>query len=148
MSATLLSPPPETTRTPLRRRGWVTAALVIAVLAFLGWIAVLAVTLPTQYVASHWNVAWAGFDAMLLAGLLSTGWAVVRRRPWAPSAAMVSAALLVCDAWFDMATASGATAMLFSAVLAGAVELPAAACLAWWAVRGHAGRTRRKECPT
>jgi hypothetical protein len=43
---------------------------------------------------------------------------------------MVSAALLTCDAWFDMITASGATATVVSIGLAVGVELPAAFGLA------------------
>ena len=125
----------------------ITAGMVIAAAAFLAWIAILAVTLPTRYVANHWNVAWAGFDAMLMIGLLSAGWAIARRRAWAPSAAMVSAAVLVCDAWFDTATATDTTAMLISLALAAVVELPAAAGLAWWSVRGR-GRMVRDECPS
>ncbi len=100
-------------------------------MAFLGWIAVLALTLPTRYLANHWNVAWVGFDVMLLTSLLATGWAMARRRPWAGTALMVSAAMLVCDAWFDVTTASGAATTLLSIGLAAGVELPAGAGLAW-----------------
>jgi len=82
-------------------------------------------------VANHWDVAWVGFDVMLLSSLLTTGWAVARRRPWARAALMVSAAMLTCDAWFDVTTASCATATLVSIGLAAGVELPAAAGLAW-----------------
>jgi hypothetical protein len=46
---------------PWRRPLVVTVALT-AVLAFLAWIAVLALTLPTRYLANHWNVAWVGFE--------------------------------------------------------------------------------------
>src|SRR2546423_11264043 len=104
----------------------IVAASLTAAVAFLGWIAVLALTLPTRYLANHWNVAWVGFDVMLLISLLTTGWAVGTRRPWAGTALMVSAALLTCDAWFDMTTASGATATVVSIGLAVGVELPAA----------------------
>jgi len=55
-------------------------------------------------------LAWVGFEVMLLISLLATGWAVGTRWPWAGTALMVSAALLTCDAWFDMTTAPGATA--------------------------------------
>jgi hypothetical protein len=124
-------------------------ASLTAVVAFLGWIAVLALTLPTRYVANHWDLAWVGFDLMLLISLLGTGWAVATRRPWAGTALMVNAAMLACDAWFDVTTASGTTATLLSIGLAG-VELPIAAGLAWAAahVPGRprdAGRTDRAE---
>jgi hypothetical protein len=124
------------------RRPLVVTASLTAVVAFLGWIAVLALTLPTRYLANHWNVAWVGFDVMLLISLLTTGWAVARRRPWASTALMVSAAMLTCDAWFDVTTASGATSTLVSIGFAAGMELPAAGGLAWAAthlpVRGRA----------
>jgi hypothetical protein len=121
------------------RADWWRRPLVITIslattMAFLGWIAVLALTLPTRYLANHWNVAWVGFDVMLLTSLLATGLAMARRRPWAGTALMVSAAMLVCDAWFDVTTASGATTTLLSIGLAAGVELPAAAGLAWAAI--------------
>jgi hypothetical protein len=127
------------------RRSLVVAASLTAVGAFLGWIAVLALTLPTRYLANHWNLAWVGFDVMLLISLLATWLAVATRRPWAGTAMMVNAAMLTCDAWFDVTTASGATATLVSIVLAAGVELPAAAGLAWTAThlpdRRHARRS-------
>ena len=120
-------------RTDWWRRPLVITISLAATMAFLGWIAVLALTLPTRYLANHWNVAWVGFDVMLLISLLATGWAMAGRRPSAGTALMVSAAMLVCDAWFDVTTASGATTTLISIGLA-AVELPAAAGLAWAAI--------------
>ena len=127
---------------PWRRPLVVTVALT-AVLAFLAWIAVLALTLPTRYLANHWNVAWVGFDVMLLISLLAGGWAVASRRPWAGTALMVSAAMLTCDAWFDVTTASGTTATLVSVGFAAGVELPLAAGLAWAGIhRARLIRTR------
>jgi len=115
---------------------------------------VLALTLPTRYVANHWNVAWVGFDVTLLVSLVATGWALARRRPWNGTAQMVSAVLLVCDAWFDVTTASGGATVL-SVALAGTLELPAAAALAWTATRrtvygspaSHASLTARPSPP-
>jgi hypothetical protein len=113
------------------RRPLVVMASVTAVVAFLGWITAQALTLPTHYQANNWNVAWVGFDVMLLISLLTTGWAVARHRPWSGTALIVSAAMLICDAWFDVTTASGAAATFVSVGLAAGVELPAAAVLAW-----------------
>jgi len=135
-------------------RPLVLTASLAAVTAFAGWIAVLALTLPTRYVANHWNVAWVGFDVTLLVSLVATGWALARRRPWNGTAQMVSAVLLVCDAWFDVTTASGGATVL-SVALAGTLELPAAAALAWTATRrtvygspaSHASLTARPSPP-
>jgi hypothetical protein len=127
------------TRLHVRKGPWsrplVVSVSVTAVLAFLAWIAGLALTLPTRYLANHWNAAWVGFDVMLLISLLAGGWAVASRRPWAGTALMVSAAMLTCDAWFDVTTASGTTATLVSLGFAAGVELPLAAGLAWVATR-------------
>jgi hypothetical protein len=116
---------------PARDRRWhrplVVSATLTAVVAFVGWIAVLALTLPDRYEADNWNVAWAGFDLMLLISLLTAGWAVVRHRPWAGTALVVSAVILICDAWFDVTTAAGTTATLVSVGFAAGIELPAAA---------------------
>jgi hypothetical protein len=120
-------------RTDWWRRPLVITISLAATMAFVGWIAVLALTLPARYLGNHWNVAWVGFDVMLLISLVATGWAMAGRRPWAGAALMVSAAVLVCDAWFDVTTASGATTTLISIGLS-AVELPAAAGLAWAAI--------------
>src|SRR5262245_7631507 len=117
------------------KKALVVTASLTAVAAFLGWIAVLASTLPTRYVASHWDVAWVGLDVMLLASLVTAGWAVAKHRSSAGHALMVSAAILLCDAWFDVTTASGAAATLVSVGFAAGVELPAAVGLAWVAAR-------------
>jgi hypothetical protein len=111
-------------------------AAATAVVAFGGWIAVLALTLPSRHLADHWDVTWVGFDVMLLIALLATGWAVARRRSWAGTGLVVSAVMLTCDAWFDVTTASGATATLVSIGFAAGVELPAAG-LAWAAATRH-----------
>jgi hypothetical protein len=125
------------------RRPLVVITSVATLVAFLGWITVLAVTLPTRYDANHWNVAWVGFDAMLLISLLTAAWSVGRRRTWAPTPLMVSAVLLTCDAWFDVTTASGGTATLVSVGFAVGVELPSAACLAWAATHRSLRRRAR-----
>jgi hypothetical protein len=119
------------------RRPVVVLASLTAGAAFAGWVAVLALTLPSRYLASHWNVAWVGFDLMLLVSLLFTAWALVMRRRWASSALMVSATLLFSDVWFDVTTTSGARDTLVSVGLAG-IALPAAAGLAWAAARASA----------
>ena len=132
-------------RTTAWRRRLVGAASLTALTAFLGWTAVLALTLPSRYLVSHWNVAWVGFDVMLLVSLLTAGWAVAKRRPWAPSALMVAVAMLTCDAWFDVTTASGRTATLVSIGLAVGLELPSALCLTWMATQQPAW-PRRSPC--
>jgi hypothetical protein len=118
-----------------RYQGRLVLASLLAGGGFAGWTTVLAVQLPSRYVAGHWNVAWAGFDVMLLVSLIVTGWVFMRRPHLAATAFVVTAALLVCDAWFDVTTASGSLDTAVSVFLAVAVELPLAAALAWFASR-------------
>ena len=132
---------------PARDRRWhrplVASVSLTAVAAFVGWIAVVALTLPVRYEADNWNVAWAGFDLMLLISLLTAGWAVARQRPWADTALVVGAVILIFDAWFDVTTAAGTTATLVSVGFAAGVELPAATGLAWAATLRVAARRAR-----
>jgi hypothetical protein len=92
------------------------------------WIAYLVVTLPRHYVASHWRLAWVGFDLALLVGLILTAYRAYRRRPSFATTAVVTATLLTVDAWFDVTTASGRADRIFSVVAAG-IELPLAVLL-------------------
>jgi hypothetical protein len=113
---------------PVLRRA-VLRLLVIACLVLIGWIVVLAVTLPHRYTADNWDVAWAGFDVALLLGLATTAWAIARRRQVAVVAAVVTATLLVVDAWFDVTTAATYDDRVLAVASALLAELPLAALL-------------------
>jgi hypothetical protein len=115
--------------------GVVVRSLAVGATGLVGWIVALAVRLPTRYVAGHWNVAWVGFDVILLASVIATAWAAARRPHLAPTAALVTAVLLVCDAWFDITTASGVADTTLS-LLCAVVELPVAVALFRVAHRG------------
>jgi hypothetical protein len=110
-------------------------ACLLAGGGFVGWIIVLAIRLPARYRADHWNVAWAGFDVMLLISLVTSAWVLARLPRVVPTAFIVTAVLLACDAWFDVTTASGTADTAVSLVCAGAVELPLAGTLVWVARR-------------
>ena len=105
------------------------AVLVVTVAACIvlaAWIGVLAVTLPKFYRTGTWRGAWVGFDAALLVAFAVTAWAAWRRRQLLIISLIVLAALLLCDAWFDVVLdvdTPGFLASLLSALL---VELPLA----------------------
>jgi hypothetical protein len=80
---------------------WIAPAFILCALILVPWAAFLIVTLPRNYTANHWRVAWGGFDIALGAALVATSVAVIRRSPFAEVAATVCGTLLVCDAWFD-----------------------------------------------
>jgi hypothetical protein len=110
-----------------RRRFTVVVALCCV--GLIPWTVFLAVTLPRHYVASHWRLAWVGFDLALIVALALSAWRAYRRRPNFATTAAVTATLLTVDAWFDVVTASGRADRVVSGVAALA-ELPLAALLA------------------
>lgn len=100
--------------------------LGVAAVALIPWSIALTATLPEHHVARHWDLAWAGFDAGLAAILLATVVAAFRRSSWLSSLALAAAAMLVCDAWFDVVTSGTRLEMWLSFAGAILVELPLA----------------------
>jgi hypothetical protein len=124
--------PPAAAR---RRRLLMIEFLVLCCVVLLPWIAFLGLSLPTSYVAQHWRVAWIGFDVALFGGLATTAWALWQRREVAIGAAIATATLLVCDAWFDTMFARVGADRRTSVVIAYLIELPLAALLSAMARR-------------
>ena len=94
------------------------------------WTVYIGASLPARQLSPHYDVAWAGFDVILLAALAATGYTALRRSRYLSIAAAATAVLLAVDAWFDlMTTPSGQIAQ--SIVLAALVELPLAAVCVW-----------------
>jgi hypothetical protein len=116
-------------------RGLCAGLLASVALVLLPWAAALGIWLPGRHQVAHWNIAWMGFDVLLAIVLLTTALALWRGRPWLPIAGAVAATLLVCDAWFDVLTASGRDELIAAAALAGCAELPLAVVCAALAVR-------------
>jgi hypothetical protein len=98
-------------------------------LVLIPWIAYLATSLPTRYVAAQWKVAWVGFDIALVATLSWTAWNAWHRRQLLVVSAVVTATLLVCDAWFDIVLDWGTRHIAVSIATAVLAELPLAALL-------------------
>jgi hypothetical protein len=109
-----------------RPHGRLGAVLAIVALALVPWAVVLGVVLPAEHVARNWDVAWSGFDVALSLSLLITAFGALRRRDWLSVAATASGTLLLCDAWFDVLTASGGTDLGLALALAALVEVPLA----------------------
>jgi hypothetical protein len=137
------------------RRRWLAVLLTGASAGLIPWIVLLAITLPHRYVAGHWTVTWVGFDMALLGCLAVTAWLAWRRRQSVVIFAFTTAALLSCDAWFDVTTASGRADTITAIASASLLELPLAtllpvpavawvtACAAVW--RGRAPRIMRGD---
>jgi hypothetical protein len=97
-----------------------------ATLALIPWTLIYITQLPDHHTAKHWNLAWAGFDGLLCLSLGITAWCSLRERALLIVGLIVSATLLVCDAWFDVATSLGTSDELVTLATALGIELPLA----------------------
>jgi hypothetical protein len=109
---------------------WAGPAFALFSLILLPWTVYLAYSLPSRQVSADYDVAWAGFDVMLLVALASTGYFALRRSRYLATAAAATAALLAVDAWFDVMTTLPGQRLdpVAEAVL---VELPLASVCVW-----------------
>jgi hypothetical protein len=134
--------------------------ITLACAALIPWIAMLAWTLPPDYVVANWAATWVGLDTALLACLASTAWLAYRSRQMVIVMALVTGTLLLCDAWFDVLTASSRTDVILSVGSALLVEIPLAVLLFGsalrlirlivhraWALAGHPGKVRLWRVP-
>jgi hypothetical protein len=99
---------------------------IVSCTVLIGWIIVLLLTLRREYTATHWRLAWVGFDIVLLAAFSATGWAFWRGRQIVIACLLVTASLLCCDAWFDVILDLGTSGIWMSIASAVVVELPIA----------------------
>ncbi|MGF7236286.1 MAG: phosphatase PAP2 family protein [Frankia sp.] len=107
-----------------RHRRHTLELLTVCAVGLVPWTVLLALSLPAEHQVHQWRGTWVGFDAMLIVAMASTailGWC--RHRAVAISA-LVTAVLLVCDAWFDVSLDAGSPDIWMSAGLALFVELP------------------------
>jgi hypothetical protein len=109
---------------------WAGPAFALFSLILLPWIVYLAYSLPSRQVSADYDIAWAGFDVILLAALASTGYFALRRSRYLAIAATAAATLLAVDAWFDVVTTLPGQ-RLEPVVLAAGVELPLAVVCVW-----------------
>jgi hypothetical protein len=113
-----------------RRLAWL---LGLTALALVPWTVWLTYRLPSRHVTQHYDVAWVGFDIGLAVLFAATAWAALRGSHLVVPLAAATAAMLVCDAWFDVVT-SWETGAVLTAALA---ELPLAAVCGVVALRGR-----------
>lgn len=111
------------------RRRLLLAIIGGSAVALLPWTWYLAATLPDRHDADQWRMAWVGFDLGLL-GCFATGCLLSWRRHRAAIPLLAAtAALLCCDAWFDVLLDWTAPDRGVSVLTAVVVELPLAAVL-------------------
>ncbi len=109
-----------------RRRRLAVLFSIVSCTVLVGWIIVLIFTLHREYTATHWRLAWVGFDIVLLAAFAATGWAFWRGRQIVIACLLVTGTLLCCDAWFDVILDLRTSDMWLSIASALIVELPIA----------------------
>lgn len=105
--------------------------LAVVAIALIPWTLWLTFTLPSRHVADDYDLAWVGFDIALAAAIGATAWTIVRSSHWLVPVAAVAGTMLVCDAWFDITTSSGATERTVAILEALLAELPLAAICGW-----------------
>jgi HAD superfamily hydrolase (TIGR01490 family) len=109
---------------------WVARVFVLLGVCLLPWTVLLALTLPARHGTTHYGLAWTGFDVALAAALLGVGVGAARQATWLQGVAAAAATLLICDAWFDVLSATSRNEIVTALMLALFVELPvAAACI-------------------
>ena len=105
----------------------VTALLLGVAVALVPWSLLLNERLPSRHLASHWDLAWTGFDLALALTILATAISALRgSAEWLGRLAAACGTMLVCDAWFDVLTSSTRTEVIVAVVEAAAAEVPLA----------------------
>lgn len=110
---------------------WAGPAFILFSIVLIPWTIYLGYKLPSRQLSPHYNIAWAGFDVILLVVLAATGVFALRRSHYLAVAATAAATLLVVDAWFDVMTSPPGGQFLESLASAVFVELPLAAVCGW-----------------
>jgi hypothetical protein len=121
---------------------WTGPVFALFSVLLLPWIVYIALSLPARQLSPNYDIAWAGFDVLLSAGLASTAYFALRRSRYLSTAAAATATLLVVDAWFDCMTTPGRS-RLESIAACLFVELPLAAVCLWLSYHTHQIAERR-----
>jgi hypothetical protein len=130
-------------RVPPPTPKWIALVYGVIAVGLLPWTAYLADSLPRRNLAEHWDLAWAGFDALLALLVARVAWLALHRRRDVALPAAALATMLVVDAWFDVVTSWGTASQWQAVALAVACELPLA-LLSYAVVRRSERWTRRQ----
>ena len=106
------------------------------------WTIYLAASLPQRQISPNYDVAWVGYDALLLVALAATAYSSLRRSRFLTIAATTAAVLLVVDSWFDVLT-SPRDERMQAIALALLIELPLAALCMWLSHHTHQLASKR-----
>ncbi len=119
---------PKASRDPrlVRRRRLALILMVAICVVLAAWIAILILTLHRHFVVRHWPAVWVGLDLAELAAFAATAWAAWKQRQIVIVFMIMTGTLLLCDAWFDLASSYGSRDFGSSLLEAILVELPLA----------------------
>lgn len=122
---------------------WAAPLFGLCAVILIPWIVIAGLTLPTRQLSENYDVAWTGYDVMLLTGLALTGWSALRRSRLLPIAASATGALLTADAWFDVLTSPGGWELAQAVAMSIFAEIPLAAICFWLAWHSQEVAERR-----
>lgn len=120
---------PGVTRVELPR--WVVPVLGLTAAGLVPWTLYLTFSLPSRHITERYDVAWVGYDCILLCAITWTAVCGVRGLRWLVPAAATTGTLLVADAWFDVVTSIGTSDWIEAVLQAVFAELPLAAICAF-----------------
>jgi hypothetical protein len=106
------------------RHRWVSVVLVVAALLLTVGLFRIAALTPNHHEARHLRLVWTGLDVFEVIGLAGTCLALRARAPRVTMIAAYTAALLLCDAWFNVLASHGVGQV--EAIALAAVEVPIA----------------------
>ena len=126
-----LSEPGALTAIPAAARGRSSVLLsaTAAAVVLAPWLIHLAGTLPDRQRAHDWRLAWVGFDGALMLAFAAIAWFGRRSRQIVITALLVTATMLLCDAWFDVVLSWGSAEETTAIVTAIGGEIPFAVFL-------------------
>jgi hypothetical protein len=105
---------------------WVAPVFAVSAFAVLPWVIYLGVALPERSTAQHYNLAWVGFDVLLIFTLGRTALFAWKGKRQVQLPAVATATMLIVDAWFDVWTSSNNWALIQALCFAFLLELPIA----------------------
>jgi hypothetical protein len=122
---------------------WTAPLFAACAVLLLPWIVIAGLTLPERQLSRNFDLAWAGYDVILLIGLASTAITALRRSRRLPIAAAATGSLLTADAWFDVLTTPGGWDLVEAVAMSVLAELPLAAICFWLAWHSQEFAERR-----
>ncbi|MET7680787.1 hypothetical protein [Streptomyces sp. NPDC005423] len=123
------APDPDLAERIRRHRRHTLELLTVCAVGLVPWTILLGLSLPSGYKVHHWRLTWVGFDALLVVAMASTAILGRLRHRAVIVAALATATLLICDAWFDISLAFGTSEVWSAVALAVFAELPLAGYL-------------------